>query len=115
MQCLCSKFLGDGILHFLVLVTGCNSVGKLGANEIYRVSNVQLISMRGFQPDEEKVAEIKKLLCCGTFYYSWNMQQGSGPKTSSCLSIHNGGSIDLTLAAQKVKKGSANTDNRFFW
>ena len=29
--------IGEGILHFLVLVTGCNSVGKLGTNEIYRV------------------------------------------------------------------------------
>jgi len=43
------------VLYFLVLVTGCNSAGKLGVNEIYRVTNVSCISMRGYQPDEEKV------------------------------------------------------------
>ena len=32
--------VGEHILHFLVLVTGCNSAGKLGTSEIYRVTNV---------------------------------------------------------------------------
>ena len=40
-------FSGEGILHLLVLVTGCNSVGKIGHSEVYRVSNVQMISLRG--------------------------------------------------------------------
>lgn len=74
-----------------------------------------MISLRGFPPDEEKVAEIKKLLCCGTFYYSWNMQQSSGTNTTSNLPIFKGGAIDLTLAAQKVSRGCGKTDNRFFW
>ena len=90
-------------------------MGKLGTNEIYRVTNVQMISMRGFQPDEERVSEIKKLLCCGTFYYSWNMQQTSGTNPTSILPIHKGGAIDLSLAAQKVSRGCNKTDNRFFW
>ena len=107
--------IGEGILHFLVLVTGCNSVGKLGTNEIYRVTNVQMISMRGFQPDEEKVSEIKKLLCCGTFYYSWNMQASTIMNANDVWPINKSGSIDLTLAAQKVSKGCIKTDNRFFW
>ena len=64
--------LGEHILHFLVLITGCTSAGKLGTSEIYRVTNVATVSLRGYQPDEEKVAEIRKLLCCGTFYYSWS-------------------------------------------
>ena len=63
---------GEHILHFLVLITGCTSAGKLGTSEIYRVTNVATVSLRGYQPDEEKVAEIRKLLCCGTFYYSWS-------------------------------------------
>ena len=108
-------FSGEGILHFLVLITGCNSVGKLGTNEIYRVTNVQMISMRGFQPDEQKVEEIKKLLCCGTFYYSWNMQQMSGTSSANILPFHKGGHIDLTLAAQKAGGIYTKTDNRFFW
>ena len=98
-----------------MLVTGCNSVGKLGTNEIYRVTNVQMISMRGFQPDEERVSEIKKLLCCGTFYYSWNVQSTSGCASSGIFQMDKRGAIDLTLAAQKAGKKSVKTDNRFFW
>ena len=30
------SFSGEHILHFLVLVTGCTSAGKLGSSEIYR-------------------------------------------------------------------------------
>ncbi len=90
------------MLYFLVLVTGCNSAGKIGSCEIYRVSNVSMVSMRGHPPDEEKVAEIKKLLCCGTFYFSW--APPGGPTKP----------IDLTLAAQKARRGLG-SDNRFFW
>ena len=87
------------MLYFLVLVTGCSSAGKIGACEIYRLTNVQMISFRGNPHDEEKVAEIKKLLTCGTFYFSWSATEKP---------------IDLTLAAQKSAK-KAVTDNRFFW
>ena len=46
----------------------------------------------GYQPDEEKVSEVKKLLCCGTFYFSWsNSTTGQPP-------------IDLTLATQKISR-----------
>jgi hypothetical protein len=31
-------FKGEAILYFLVFVTGCNSVGKLGNSDIYRVT-----------------------------------------------------------------------------
>ena len=55
----------------------------------------------GYQPDEEKVAEIKKLLCNGTFYFAWSNDVKESP-------------IDLTLAAQKSAKFNE-TDNRFFW
>lgn len=91
---------GEHVLYFLVMVTGCNSVGKIASTEVYRITNVVMISMRGFPGDDEKVAEIKKLLCCGTFYFSWSSQ---------------GDAIDLTLAAQKAVKPMAKTDNRFFW
>ena len=82
-----------------MLVTGCSSVGKLGTSEIYRLSSVSMVSMRGHPPDEEKVVEIKKLLTCGTFYFSWSAADEP---------------IDLTVAAQRANKG-ARTDNRFFW
>ncbi len=89
------------MLHYLVLVTGCTSAGKIDKNEIYRVTNIETISMRGFKPDEERVAEIKKLLSCGTFYYAWSSDENVKP-------------INLTLAQQKATK-TDQTDNRFFW
>ncbi len=87
------------MLYFLVLVTGCSSAGKVGTSEVYRVSNLSMVSMRGNPHDEERVAEIKKLLCCGAFYFSWSSTEKP---------------IDLTLAAQKARRG-ARSDNRFFW
>lgn len=87
-------------MYFLALVTGCSSVGKIGSCEIYRLSNVAFISMRGNPQDEEKVSEIKKLLTCGTFYFSWSAQDKP---------------LDLTLASQKMVKPNVKTDNRFFW
>jgi phosphatidylinositol-bisphosphatase len=95
----CLLFIGDNVLYFLVLVTGCNSVGKLGSSEIYRVTNVSMVSMRGHPPDEDKVVEIKKLLTCGTFYFAWSAQDEP---------------VDLTLCSQKAVKFTE-TDNRFFW
>ena len=95
------SILGDNILHFLVLITGCTSAGKIGTSEVYRVTNVVTPSLRGYQPDEEKVAEIRKLLCCGTFYFAWSNDEKHPP-------------IDLTLSAQKSAKFKQ-TDNRFFW
>ena len=58
--------------------------------------------MRGYQPDEERIAEIRKLLCNGTFYFAWSHDEKQKP-------------IDLTLAAQKSVKFPGETDNRFFW
>lgn len=88
-------------MHFLILITGCTSAGKLGSSEVYRVTNVVTASMRGHQPDEEKVSEIRKLLCNGTFYFAWSNDEKIAP-------------IDLTLAAQKSMK-FAEPDKRFFW
>ncbi len=95
---------GEHVLYFLVLVTGCNSAGKLGTSEIYRITNVSMVSMRGVPTDEDKVGEVKKLLCCGAFYFSWS----SAPDKPA---------IDLTLAAQKARRAnnSSKSDHRFFW
>lgn len=90
---------GDHVLYFLVLVTGCSSAGKFGTSEVYRLTNVSLVSMRGVPQDEEKVSEIKKLLTCGAFYFAWSSQDEA---------------IDLTLASQKAVTNKE-TDNRFFW
>ena len=53
--------------------------------------------------DEEKMSEVKKLLSCGTFYFSWSSSETAPP-------------MDLTLSAQKAAQASPDVnDNRFFW
>jgi hypothetical protein len=66
--------VGEGVLHYLALVTGCVSVGKLGQAEVYRMTGVKMYSLRGYQPDEERVAEMTKLLTSGAAYFSWSHQ-----------------------------------------
>ena len=92
----------------MALITGCISVGKIGQAEVniiktalcqltpllsqvYRITGVKMCSLRGYQPDEERVVEITKLLTSGAAYFSWSHQ---GPSHT----------IDLTMAAQKVHR-----------
>ena len=88
-------------IPFLVLVSSCSSVGKIKDNEIFRVTAAQLISLRGMTGDEERVAEVRRILSSGTFYFSWT--SGADKKL-----------MDLTLCEQRRHK-TDKTDNRFFW
>lgn len=84
---------------FLVLVTGCTSVGKINDNEIFRINATQLVPLQDGQ-DEEILAELRKFLNSGTFYFS----VCSGDQQP----------LDLTLCAQR-RYESCEPDNRFFW
>lgn len=87
-------------MQYLVLVTGCVSVGKINESEVFKISQVSLVSLRGPQTvEEERVTELRKLLSSGTFYFLWSS---------------NGEPQDITLSTQKVQQGSP-TENRFFW
>ncbi|KAL8579227.1 Synaptojanin-1 [Nucella lapillus] len=90
---------GSTVIHYLVMVTGCLSVGKIGESEVFRVTAVQLLSLRNEPSDEERVTDVRKLLNSGTFYFSWSA--GGSP-------------WDLSLCAQRTLQDHA-TDNRFFW
>ena len=91
---------GDGVnIHYLVLVTGCISVGKINQSEIFRITSTQFISLRNNQGDEEKIVEVRKLLNSGTFYFAWAAK---------------GRPLDLSLCAQRKHQDHA-TDKRFFW
>ena len=102
------NFSFKGVLHYLALITGCISVGKIGQAEVkllsvktpcyhpppfqvYRITGVKMCSLRGYQPDEERVVEITKLLTSGAAFFSWSHQ---GPSHT----------IDLTMAAQKIHR-----------
>lgn len=98
-SCVEIAFSGDDPLLFLVLVSGCVSVGKIGESDIYRITGTSFISLRNLAVDEERFVELRKLLNAGTFYFSWS---ASGSK------------FDLSLCAQKCLKDQS-TDSRFFW
>uniref|UniRef100_A0A1B6C9Y5 phosphoinositide 5-phosphatase n=1 Tax=Clastoptera arizonana TaxID=38151 RepID=A0A1B6C9Y5_9HEMI len=90
---------GESTVLYLVMVTGCISVGKIGDSEIFRITQTNFISLRNQVQDEERISEVRKLLNSGTFYFSWSSV---------------GEALDITLCAQRQKKTS-DTDNRFFW
>ncbi|XP_012937640.1 synaptojanin-1 [Aplysia californica] len=91
--------MGNQRLQYLVMVTSCLSVGKIGDSEVFRISAVQFVSLRNDPADEDRVAEIRKLLSSGTFYFTW--AAGGDP-------------WDLSLCAQRNLQDH-DTDNKFFW
>ncbi|KAJ6662397.1 hypothetical protein lerEdw1_011810 [Lerista edwardsae] len=91
--------LGDTLLHYLVLVTGCMSVGKIQESEVFRVTSTDLISLRNDPSDEERISEVRKVLNSGNFYFAWSST---------------GVSLDLSLNAHRNMQ-EQRTDNRFFW
>lgn len=93
---------GESCLLYLVLVTGCCSVGKVGDVEVFKITQTQFLPLFYQSQNEDKVSEVRKLLNSGTFYFSWNTGK------------NNDNLFDLTLCAQRKSKG-ANPDNRFFW
>ncbi|KAL5007601.1 hypothetical protein ScPMuIL_016407 [Solemya velum] len=88
----------DGALY-LVVVTGCISVGKISDSEIFRITATQFVSLRNHVNDEERIVEVRKLLNSGTFYFAWSTVDTPW---------------DLSLCAQR-KLQDHETDNRFFW
>lgn len=86
-------------LFFLVLVTGCISIGKVLDTEIFRITDTGFVSLRGYPQDGERIVEVRRIINSGTFYFSWS------PK---------GQPLDITLCAQRALRTNE-TDNRFFW
>uniref|UniRef100_A0A034WEB6 Phosphatidylinositol-3-phosphatase SAC1 n=1 Tax=Bactrocera dorsalis TaxID=27457 RepID=A0A034WEB6_BACDO len=95
---------GESTVLFLVLVTGCVSMGKICDVEIFRITQTQFVALQNAAPNEDKISECRKLLNSGTFYFAH-----SNPSMTSSLQ-----KFDITLCAQRRQKISE-TDNRFFW
>uniref|UniRef100_A0A8C6P170 phosphoinositide 5-phosphatase n=1 Tax=Nothobranchius furzeri TaxID=105023 RepID=A0A8C6P170_NOTFU len=91
--------LGDSMLHSLVVVTGCSSVGKVQDSEVFRVTQTDFISLKNDPGDEDRIAEVRKVLNSGHFYFAWSAS---------------GVSMDLSLNARR-RILEDTTDNRFFW
>ncbi|XP_069492447.1 synaptojanin-1 [Ambystoma mexicanum] len=91
--------LGETMLHYLVLVTGCMSVGKIQESEVFRVTSTDFISLRIDPSDEDRISDVRKVLNSGSFYFAW-----------SATGVH----LDLSLNAHRSMQEQS-TDNRFFW
>uniref|UniRef100_A0A8C5A770 phosphoinositide 5-phosphatase n=1 Tax=Gadus morhua TaxID=8049 RepID=A0A8C5A770_GADMO len=89
----------DSMLHSLVVVTGCSSVGKVQDSEIFRVTQTDFISLKNDPADEDRIADVRKVLSSGHFYFAWSAT---------------GVSMDLSLNAHR-RILEDTTDNRFFW
>uniref|UniRef100_A0A665UZF4 phosphoinositide 5-phosphatase n=1 Tax=Echeneis naucrates TaxID=173247 RepID=A0A665UZF4_ECHNA len=91
--------LGKLLKHLLVVVTGCSSVGKVQDSEVFRVTQTDFISLKNDPGDEDRIAEVRKVLNSGHFYFAWSST---------------GISMDLSLNAHR-RILEDTTDNRFFW
>lgn len=49
---------GESPVLFLVLVTGCFSVGKINDAEIFRITQTQFVSLQYQQPNEDRISEV---------------------------------------------------------
>uniref|UniRef100_A0A8C1ZW07 phosphoinositide 5-phosphatase n=1 Tax=Cyprinus carpio TaxID=7962 RepID=A0A8C1ZW07_CYPCA len=94
-----SQNLRDSMLHSLVVVTGCSSVGKVQDSEVFRVTGTDFVSLKNDPSDEDRIADVRKVLNSGNFYFAWSST---------------GGSLDLSLNAhRRIREDTS--DNRFFW
>ncbi|KFQ93604.1 Synaptojanin-2, partial [Nipponia nippon] len=91
---------GNTRLHFLVLVTGCTSVGKILDAEVYKITATDFCPLQEETKEEERVTALKKILNSGMFYFSW-------PNAGS--------NFDLTVRAQKQVDNHYESGNSFFW
>ncbi|XP_054161531.1 synaptojanin-1-like [Oppia nitens] len=95
--------IGDTNILYLILVSGCVSVGKLHTSEIFRITDTIFISLRNNGSDLERIQEVRRILNSGTFYFSVTLAADSDEPP-----------YDLTLCAQRSNR-THETDNRFFW
>lgn len=94
------RLLGNARLHFLVLVTGCTSVGKILDAEVYKITATDFCPLQEETKEEERVTALRKILNSGMFYFSW-------PNAGS--------NFDLTVRAQKQGDNHYESGNSFFW
>ncbi|XP_069866485.1 synaptojanin-2 isoform X4 [Dipodomys merriami] len=91
---------GGTSLSFLVLVTGCASVGRIPDAEIYKITAIEFHPLQEEAREEDRLLALRKILSSGVFYFSW-------PNDSSCF--------DLTIRAQKQGDDSSDWGTSFFW
>ncbi|XP_007896485.2 synaptojanin-2 isoform X1 [Callorhinchus milii] len=90
---------GDSRLCFLVLVTGCTSVGRIRDTDICKITASEFVPLQEETSEEERVITLRKLFNSGMFYFA-----------SAA-----GSTFDLNLCAQKQLEKDHEAGSRFFW
>nr|XP_045612351.1 synaptojanin-1-like isoform X2 [Procambarus clarkii] len=98
---------GENTQQYLVVVTKCVRVCTIHNSAIYKIQEIDIISLHSMrlpnykaQEEESWIKEMKKLLGNESFFFS--------------VSTGNAEALDLTLCAQRRFKTNR-TDNRYFW
>ncbi|XP_045861474.1 synaptojanin-2 isoform X4 [Meles meles] len=91
---------GGASQSFLVLVTGCTSVGRIPEAEIYKITATDFYPLQEEVKEEDRLVALRKILNSGVFYFSWP---------------NDGSSFDLTIRAQKQGHDSDEWGSSFFW
>ncbi|XP_012615070.2 synaptojanin-2 isoform X4 [Microcebus murinus] len=91
---------GGTYLSFLVLVTGCTSVGRIPDAEIYKITATEFYPLQEEAREEDRLAALRKILNSGVFYFS-------------CP--NDGSTFDLTVRTQKQGHGGSECGSSFFW
>lgn len=87
-------------LSFLVLVTGCTSVGRIPDAEIYKITATEFYPLQEEAKEEDRLLALKKILSSGLFYFAWP---------------NDGSRFDLTIRAQKQGDDCSEWGTSFFW
>jgi hypothetical protein len=53
-------FADEDPLMYLVMISGCVSVGKILDSEIYRITQTTFVNLRGALPEDERITEVCK-------------------------------------------------------
>ncbi|XP_032341145.1 synaptojanin-2 isoform X2 [Camelus ferus] len=91
---------GGTSLSFLVLVTGCTSVGRIPEAEIYKITATDFYPLQEEAKEEDRLTALRKILNSGVFYFAWP---------------NDGSHFDLTVRAQKQGDDRSEWGNSFFW
>uniref|UniRef100_A0A8C2V1A8 Synaptojanin-2 n=2 Tax=Chinchilla lanigera TaxID=34839 RepID=A0A8C2V1A8_CHILA len=91
---------GGASLSFLVLVTGCTSVGRIPDAEIYKITAIEFYPLQEEAREEDRLLALRKILSSGVFYFAWP---------------NDGSRFDLTVRTQKQGDDSSEWGNSFFW
>uniref|UniRef100_A0A8D2DFB7 Synaptojanin-2 n=1 Tax=Sciurus vulgaris TaxID=55149 RepID=A0A8D2DFB7_SCIVU len=91
---------GGASLSFLVLVTGCTSVGRIPDAEIFKITATDFYPLQEEAKEEDRLLALRKILSSGVFYFAWP---------------NDGSRFDLTVRAQKQGDDRSEWGNAFFW